>query len=143
MRAVGFVLVVGVVAGLAIGCAKDESGDTDITPSSLPLTTTSAVVAGPISVDESANNTTVNMVIGQRLTVRLPQNPDSLSTWVQVNEDPGTLIPDGGPQADGNATVWAFRAIQNGVTQVEFVFTAANRPPTNPDPTFSLQVQVR
>ncbi|MDO3645797.1 protease inhibitor I42 family protein [Nocardia mangyaensis] len=142
MRRSSLVLVaVAAVGGLLTGCgADDDSADTDVVITTSVTTPQSA--AGPMTIDQSANGSTVELIVGQRLVVRLPQDPAATEQWGMVNEAEGVLIADGGPESEGNTTEWPFRAIEQGVATLEFVYAPAGEPPVEPDPTFVVDVRV-
>lgn len=144
MRRSLFVLVTAAAAGaLVVGCADDDTAPTDVTLSSVPIPdTTPESAVGPITVDQSANGSTVELILGQRLVVRLPQDPEATEQWGIVDDAQGVLVADGGPESEGGTTVWPFRAIEQGVATLEFVYAPASEPPIEPDPTFVIDVRV-
>lgn len=144
MRRFSFVLVaVATVGGLLAGCGDEDTAHTDVTLSSIPVPgTTPESAAGPITVDQSANGSTVELILGQRLVVRLPQDPAATEQWGIVDDAQGVLVPDGGPESEGNTTVWPFRAVEQGVATLEFVYAPASVPPDEPGPTFIVDVRV-
>ncbi|APE36323.1 hypothetical protein BOX37_23005 [Nocardia mangyaensis] len=143
MRRSSLVLVaVAAVGALLAGCgADDDSADTDVVITTTRGTTPQSA-AGPMTIDQSANGSTVELIVGQRLVVRLPQDPAATEQWGMVNEAEGVLIADGGPESEGETTVWPFRAIEQGVATLEFVYAPASAPPVEPDPTFVVDVRV-
>ncbi len=131
-------LVLVAVAGLT-GCGDDKAEPYDVTlqPTAVPQ----AAVA-PLTVDQTANGSTVVATIGQRVLVRLPQDPASLDQWGMVNAEPGILIADGGPTSEGNSTVWHFRAVDSGDTALQFTYGPSSEPSIDPEPTFMVNVRV-
>ncbi|MFF2086091.1 protease inhibitor I42 family protein [Nocardia sp. NPDC058176] len=142
-RSLLVLVTVTAAGGLLAGCGDDDTASTDVTLSSIPVPdTTPESAVGPITVDQSANGSTVELILGQRLVVRLPQDPASTEQWGIVDDAQGVLVPDGGPESDGGTTVWPFRAIEQGVATLEFVYAPAGEPPVEPDPTFVVDIRV-
>ncbi|GGN78023.1 hypothetical protein [Nocardia rhizosphaerihabitans] len=134
-------LVLIAVAGLLAGCGDDEPSD-DVSPTTIALpTATPEAATTPVTVDQSANGGSVRLTVGQRLLVRLPQDPDAPDQWGPVNVETGILLAED-PESDGDTTVWPFRAIAPGATTVEFVHGPAAQPSIEPETTFLVQVQV-
>ncbi|MEU4414039.1 hypothetical protein ACIBEH_11025 [Nocardia salmonicida] len=127
------------LGGSTAGCGGDKTEPYFVTlqPTAIPQ---SAVE--PLMIEPAANGSTVVATVGQRLLVRLPQDPSSTGQWGMVNAEKGILIPDGGPTSEGNATVWPFRAIQRGVTSLQFTYGPANESSIGPEPTFMVDVRV-
>lgn len=127
------------LGGLTAGCGDDKTETYDVTlqPTAVPQ---SAVA--PLTIEQSANGSTVVATVGQRLLVRLPQDPASTGEWGMVNAEKGILIADGGPISEGNATVWPFRAIERGTTSLEFTYGPSSEPSIGPEPTFMVNVRV-
>ncbi|MFD3743077.1 hypothetical protein [Nocardia sp. NPDC058633] len=127
------------LGGLTAGCGDDKAEPYDVTlqPTAVPTAT-----VAPLTIEQAANGTTVEATVGQRVLVRLTQNPASTGEWTMINDDEGILIADGGPTSEGNATVWAFRATDRGETSLEFVHGPSSEPPIDPEPTFMVNVRV-
>ncbi|MFD3425441.1 hypothetical protein ACFWVM_15285 [Nocardia fluminea] len=127
------------LGGLTAGCGDDETEPYDVTlqPTAVPQS-----AADPLTIEQTANGSTVAATVGQRLLVRLPQNPASVGEWGMVNAEKGILIADGGPTSEGNATVWPFRAVQRGVTALQFTYGPSSEPSISPEPTFMVDVRV-
>ncbi|MFD6395331.1 hypothetical protein [Nocardia sp. NPDC060249] len=134
-------LVLVALAGLGAvtaGCGdKTETYDVTLEPTAVPQS-----AAEPLLIEQTANGSTVVATVGQRLLVRLPQNPASTGEWGMVNAEKGILMADGGPTSEGNATVWPFRAIERGVTSLQFTYGPASEPSIGPEPTFMVDVRV-
>ncbi|MFD4438487.1 protease inhibitor I42 family protein [Nocardia sp. NPDC058519] len=135
-------LVLVVLAGLGgstAGCGDDKTETYDVTlqPTSVP-----ASAVAPLTIEQSAAGSTVEATVGQRVLVRLSQDPASTDQWAMVNDDEGILIADGGPTSEGNATVWPFRATERGTTSLEFVYGPSSEPAVGPEPTFLVNVRV-
>ncbi|WP_336081227.1 protease inhibitor I42 family protein [Nocardia sp. SSK8] len=139
MRRTLFVLIaVASVGTLTAGCGSDEKLITEVTLPTYPP----ASAEPPVVIDQTVNGGTVVLPVGRRLHVRLPQSPDSTDQWAVVNFESGILITDGGPLADGNATIWQYRTVQPGNTALQYSYTPANKPPVLPAPAFHLDVRV-
>lgn len=138
-RSLLVLVAVAGLGGLTAGCGDDEPEPYDVTlqPTSIP----SAPIAA-LTIERSANGTTVQASVGQQLLVRLAKDPGSSDEWTIVNDDGGILIADGGPISEGNTTVWPFRATERGDTALQFAYGPANEPPTDPEPTFLVNVRV-
>ncbi|MFB7875587.1 MULTISPECIES: hypothetical protein [unclassified Nocardia] len=135
-----FVLVtVASLGALTAGCGGDDPEPTSVVlPEYQP-----ADPAPPVLIDQTVNGGTVVMPVGRRLHVRLPQSPDSTDQWAVVNFEAGILVADGGPVADGNATIWRYRTVQPGDTALQYSYSPANKAPVRPAPAFFLDVQVK
>ncbi|MFD9546381.1 hypothetical protein ACFWBG_03290 [Nocardia salmonicida] len=127
------------LGGLTAGCGGDKTEPYDVT---LQPTVVPQSAVEPLTIELAANGSTVVATVGQRLQVRLPRDPASTGEWGMVNAEKGILIPDGGPTSEGNATVWPFRAIQRGVTGLQFTYGPSNEPSIGPEPTFMVDVRV-
>ncbi|MFE3541552.1 hypothetical protein ACFXK0_01100 [Nocardia sp. NPDC059177] len=139
MRRTLLVLItVAGIGALTAGCGGDEPTPTTVTLPSNPSPNEFA----PVTIDQSVNGGTVIVTVGQRLHVRLPQTADSTERWAVVNFERGILIPDGGPRADGAATIWPYLAVQPGTTALQYSLTPANKAPIRPAPSFRVDVRV-
>ncbi|MGY0500923.1 hypothetical protein ACWZHB_20750 [Nocardia sp. FBN12] len=138
-RSLLVLVAVAGLSGLVAGCGDDETEPYDVTlqPTSVPQST-----AAPLTVEQSANGSTVVGTVGQRVLVRLAQDPASTDQWSMVNAEEGVLIADGGPLSEGNSTVWQFRAAETGDTSLEFTYGPSSEPPIDPEPTFMVNVRV-
>ncbi|MFI6867371.1 protease inhibitor I42 family protein [Nocardia sp. NPDC050406] len=153
-----------VVLGLALtACGNDDSGheghsttaaaSSSTAPTSGSATTEPAPAPSPVTVDESANGTELQLVPGQRLLVKLPSNPSTGYSWGIQRLDESMLLQDGEPsyqQDDGPAMpgkggtdTWAFRAVQSGISTLELVYARSWEAPSEANKTFTLTVRVR
>lgn len=142
--------LIGLIAtvGLLTGCGDDAEdpvvGGIDSTTITLPTTAPLSMpeqVPEPVTVEQSANGSTVRLTAGQRLIVRL-RDPSLTERWAAVDLGEGVLATDGTPRADGDATVWTFRAVGSGQTTVRFAYAPATEPPIDPAPIFTVEVTV-
>ncbi|MFD3506637.1 hypothetical protein [Nocardia sp. NPDC058666] len=131
-------LVVAALTAL-VGCGDDKAQPYDVTQ---PATVAPQAGLAPLTIEQSANGTTVEATAGQRVLVRLPQDPASIQQWEQINDEPGAVVADGGPTSEGGTVVWPFRTVERGVTMLEFTYGPGGQLSVDPDPTFVVEVRV-
>ncbi|MEZ0396523.1 MAG: protease inhibitor I42 family protein [Anaerolineales bacterium] len=105
-----------------------------------------------ISLDAAANGQTIEMTLGQRLTIALPANPSTGYTWeIQQGATP-VLDPIGEPAftsdnpglvGSGGTLRLTFRAAQTGVTTLVLVYHRPWETDVEPLDTFQVTVTVR
>ncbi|WP_306362655.1 protease inhibitor I42 family protein [Nocardia sp. CC227C] len=158
MRSLLPIVALGLVL---VGCST-ESGDSDPAATTAQRTTAPSTAAAsttapdpapsPVTVDESANGTELDLLTGQRLLVRLPSNPSTGASWAMVRLDQDILLQDGEPdyRADpgpampgkGGTETWAFRAERPGTATLELVYARSWEEPSDTDQRFTLTVRV-
>ncbi|WP_446221349.1 hypothetical protein ACTWPB_15345 [Nocardia sp. IBHARD005] len=138
-RSLLVLVAVASLGGLTAGCGDDKAQPYNVTlqPTAVPQTP-----VAPLTIEQSANGTTVEATLGQRVLVRLWQDPASTGQWAKINDDEGILIADGGPTSAGNTSVWPFRAVGRGDTSLEFVYGPSSEPSIEPEPTFIVRIRV-
>jgi inhibitor of cysteine peptidase len=102
-------------------------------------------------VTEADNGTTVELGLGERLTVRLESNPTTGFSWQLEVEPNGAFLrsagheyvpPDDGLVGQGGIELWTFEGVAPGTTRIALVYL---RPfdPSDVGANFEVEVRVR
>jgi inhibitor of cysteine peptidase len=100
-------------------------------------------------VDETFNNRTIEVTIGQTIEVHLPENPTTGFGW-QLRSDGGPacvmtdsqFIAPTGPPGKGGDHTWKFKAIHAGESDIEFGYRRSWESSTGARKTFKIHVKV-
>ncbi len=152
------VLLVMLVGATVLGCGNDDSDSASRAESVLssvesgPEARTGGPVEPPagVTVDYFADGTALDMVVNQRLVVRLPADPSTGAVWGIERVDVGILTQVGDPyyrpeptQGEPGVSEWAFRAARNGTTELVLTELQPGAKPDGATPRYELTVNVR
>ena len=98
--------------------------------------------------DEGCNGQTVDLAVGQKIEIRLPENPTTGFRWQLSAEDKAMcrLVSDSfgapsGPPGRGGEHVWIFQAAQPGECDIVLRLRRPWDASTEPVQTFSIRVR--
>jgi inhibitor of cysteine peptidase len=102
-----------------------------------------------MELDEAAHGQTIDLAVGDELTIRLAENPTTGYRW-DVRSRASTVCdlasdeyeaPKPTPGA-GGVHVWAFRATRPGAAELLLVYRRPWDEPSEPEKTFAVRIRV-
>ncbi|MDR3531946.1 MAG: protease inhibitor I42 family protein [Rhodopila sp.] len=101
------------------------------------------------SYGESSNGQTIDLVVGQRIEIRLPENPTTGFRWQLMTNDGAVCaaISDvfeepAGPPGRGGEHSWMFAAAQPGECDIELRYRRRWAVSVEHDRTFRIHIRV-
>jgi inhibitor of cysteine peptidase len=102
-----------------------------------------------ITVDQSSNNTSVSLVVGERLDIALEENPTTGFRWqLKTDGAPACVSRDSTFEVSapgvgrGGIRRWRFEAVQAGSATIELVYRRSFEQDTPPARVFRIAVNV-
>lgn len=116
------------------------------------VTSSTAPAPAVVALSESANNSTVELNVGDSLIIELAGNPSTGYQWQETEGDPALLEQVGDPEfvADDPAAMGSpgrvtlrFRAVGSGRAHLQLAYQRPFEPGVPPEQSFGVEVTVR
>jgi inhibitor of cysteine peptidase len=143
---IGIICLMSIMTSGCLGTSPEKQHPVQTPP---PTPTGIPVQAGHLVVNEDQNNSTIEMVVNNILTLELKENPTTGFQW-NLTTTPGIITIDDAyiptsPQLIGSGGVhkWDIKTAQPGTQVIKATYMRSWEPVTGNETSFSLTVVVR